>query len=135
MTGLLIPAAKIHLAETPPVACSSCGGQYTDRQHVDFGAGWDGPMVAPGHVAGGKMVAVDDLIVCNECVRTAAALVGMGDTQELEQRVVGLNERLTDTGQRLGKALEAVEKLKAAVGAVEQVEGPRRGRPPKPKGA
>lgn len=133
MTDLLIPAAKIHLAETPPVACSSCGGQYTDRVHVDFGAGWDGPMVAPGDVAGGKMVSVDDLIVCDQCVQAAASLVGMGDTEELEARVVGLNERLTDTGQRLGKALEAVEKLQAAITAVDAVEGPRRGRPPKPK--
>lgn len=133
MTDLLIPAAKIRLAESPPIACSSCGGQYTDRAHVDFGAGWDGPMVAPGDVAGGKMIAVDDLVICDECLRYAAGLVGMGDTAELEHRVDGLNERLTDTGQRLGKALEAVEKLKAALSAVEQVEGPRRGRPPKPK--
>jgi hypothetical protein len=130
MTDLLAPAAKIHLAETPPVACSSCGGQYTDRRHVDFGAGWDGPMVAPGDVAGGKMVAVDDLILCEECVTFAATLVGMGDVAEHEQRIDRLNERLTDTGQRLGKALDALEKLKTAVSAVEQVKRPP-GRPRK----
>jgi hypothetical protein len=79
------------------------------------------------------MVAVDDLILCEECVTFAATLVGMGDVTEHEQRIDRLNERLTDTGQRLGKALDANEKLRDAIGAQEQVEGPRRGRPPKPK--
>jgi hypothetical protein len=39
---------------------------------------------------------------------------------------------LTDTGQRLGKALDALEKMKVAVNAVEQVKRPP-GRPRKPE--
>jgi hypothetical protein len=134
MTDLLAPADKIHLAETPPVVCSSCFGQYTGRRHVDFGAAWDGPMVPPDQtVAGGKMVSVDDLVVCEDCLRFAAQLIGLGDVGERDERIERLNERLTDTGQRLGKALEANEKLREAISAQEHVEGPRRGRPPKPK--
>jgi hypothetical protein len=133
MTDLLAPADKIHLAETPPVVCSSCFGQYTDRRHVDFGAAWDGPMVPPDQsVAGGKMVSVDDLVICEECLRFAATLIGMGDVQERDDRIDRLNERLTDTGQRLGKALDALEKTKVALAANEQVKRPP-GRPRKPE--
>jgi hypothetical protein len=130
MTDILVPAAKIREAHTPPVACSSCGGQYPDRRHVDFGSAGDYGMVASQNVAGGKMVSVDDLIVCDECLTAAAAVLGLADVTEAETRVERLNERLTDTGQRLGKALEAIEKLKAAVSAVEQVKRPP-GRPRK----
>jgi hypothetical protein len=128
MTDLLAPAAKIHLAETPPVVCSSCFGQYTGRRHVDFGAAWDGPMVPPDQsVAGGTMVSVDDLVICEECLRFAATLIGLGDVGERDERIERLNERLTDTGQRLGKALEANEKLQAAFTAQEQVLPVKRG--------
>jgi hypothetical protein len=45
---------KIRLAETPPVRCSSCYGQYPTAVHVDFGAAWDGPTFpADEEVAGG----------------------------------------------------------------------------------
>jgi hypothetical protein len=106
-------------------------GQYTGRRHVDFGAAWDGPMVPPDQsVAGGKMVSVDDLVICEECLTFAAALVGLGDVSERDERIDRLNERLTATGQRLGKALEANEKLQAAFSAQEQVKRPP-GRPRK----
>jgi hypothetical protein len=130
MTDILVPAAKIREAQTPPVACASCGGQYPGRRHVDFGSAGDYGMVPSQNVAGGKMVSVDDLVVCEECVTAAARVLGLGDVTEAEQRVDRLNERLTDTGQRLGKALEALEKLKVAVSAVEQVKRPP-GRPRK----
>jgi hypothetical protein len=87
-------------------------------------------MVPSQNVAGGKMVSVDDLVVCEECLTTAAAVLGLGDVTEAEQRVERLNERLTDTGQRLGKALDALEKTKVALAANEQVKRPP-GRPRK----
>jgi hypothetical protein len=110
----------------------SCGGQYPDRRHVDFGSAGDYGMVPSQNVAGGKMVSVDDLVVCDECLTAAAAVLGLGDTTEAEQRIDRLNERLTDTGQRLGKALDALEKTKQAVHAIEQVKRPP-GRPRKPE--
>jgi hypothetical protein len=68
-------ATKIRLAETPPTHCASCFGQYPDRRHIDFGAYWDGPVFArdEGDVAGGAPIAVDDLVICEECLRAAAA--------------------------------------------------------------
>jgi hypothetical protein len=29
----------------PPTMCSACFGQYPDRNHVDFEAAWDGPVI------------------------------------------------------------------------------------------
>lgn len=128
MTEML--AAKIHIAEHPPVACSSCGGQYTDRTHVDFGSAGDYGMAAVEGVAGGKLVSLDDLVVCEECLTAAASLIGLGDVEDAEERNRALNERLTDTGQRLGKALDAVNKLEQAVAALGEVKRPP-GRPRK----
>src|SRR4051812_34743692 len=103
MTDMLV--AKIHVAPTPPVACSSCGGQYPDRTHVDFGSAGDYGMAHAEGVAGGKMVSIDDLVVCEECLTAAALCLGLEDGTELRARLQSLNDRLTDTGQRLGKAL------------------------------
>jgi hypothetical protein len=71
MTDILVPAAKIREAHTPR-RVRSCGGQYPDRRHVDFGSAGDYGMVPSQNVAGGKMVSVDDLVVCDECLTAAA---------------------------------------------------------------
>jgi hypothetical protein len=46
-------------------------------------------MVPSQNVAGGKMVSVDDLVVCDECLTAAAAVLGLGDVTEAEQRSTG----------------------------------------------
>ena len=110
-----------HVTDTPPALCSSCFGQYPDRQHIDFEASWDGPVVEGG-VAGedGTVVsripvAIDELILCEECVREGARLLGMTDENsgELER----LREQLRETREREAGLKAYVDQLEKTVAA------------------
>lgn len=123
---------KIRLAPVPPVACSSCGGQYTDRRHVDFGAAWDGPMISAGDESRGVIGhAVDDLIVCEDCLRDAAKLLGWQDITALQTAFDDLRRHQDQVGVRLASALEHVESLERAARSRDRLEEvlrpPRRG--------
>jgi hypothetical protein len=74
---------RVRVTEHAPVACASCGGQYTDRRHVDFGAAWDGPVVNSFDVIAKGVVnqQIDDLIVCESCILEAAEALKMEDVR------------------------------------------------------
>ena len=111
----LEPLQKIRLAETPPVACASCFGQYTDRRHVDFGAAYEGPVLPSGEETKGVVgVVVDDLIVCEECLRAAAALIGMEDATESRANSDALAARVEEMGERLAGAIAYINKMETA---------------------
>lgn len=99
---------KIRLCD-PPHVCSSCGGQYVERLHVDFGAAWDGPMIPSEHIAGHQPISVDDLIVCEECVRAAAELVGMAPRDD--DTIERLTTDLDVLGDRLAGAVQYIATL------------------------
>lgn len=112
----VVEPGKIRLAEVPPTHCSSCFGQYPDREHVDFGAAWDGPTFPPDHeqVAGGKSVVIDDLVVCDECLRHAAGLVGMVDPDDTARHIAQLELQAEELRERLHGATDYIGKLEAA---------------------
>src|SRR4051794_37227700 len=83
MSATCAPAAKIRLAETAPAACASCRERDPDARHVDFGAAGDyGMAPAPDNIAGGKLVSIDDLIVCEYCLADAAGVLGLEDVSD-----------------------------------------------------
>lgn len=114
------------LAETPPTHCSVCFGQYVERRHVDFEVAWDGP-VLKDEVAGGAGttdVSIDDIIVCEECLKLAAAVIGLKDPDEMaeyaeaqEKRVDELLEKVRGLERHNGKLEEALASKKVLVGA------------------
>jgi hypothetical protein len=126
------------MADTPPVRCSACFGQYVDRDHVDFEASWDGPVVEGGYIGENGLesnirVSIDELVLCENCVRDAAALVGFGDVEKLSAELAQKDQQLADMETRLRNAGSEVMALKTALG-IEKEHGPppaRRGRPPK----
>lgn len=114
---------KVRLTETPPVRCSSCFGQYPDRRHVDFGAAWDGPTVAPDPgVVGGKAQAIDDLIICDECVTVAAGLLGLEDPGDTRRHVAEVEAQADELRERLHGAMDLVAKLEEAAAARATLE-------------
>lgn len=100
---------KIRLAEVGPTYCSSCFAQNPDKQHVDFGAYYDGPVLD-----GAKQSQIDDLILCEDCLREAAGLIPGPSAADKERmdRVVEENETL-----KLANAGQAayIERLEAAI--------------------
>lgn len=118
----------MRLADVTPTHCSACFTQRTSDRHVDFEAAWDGPTVP-----GAQLVSIDDLVLCESCLREAAALVGCVDNsaaaarvQEAEDRARELAERLagaTDYIARLEQAQESRGRLEAALRPVQRQEG------------
>lgn len=108
-------AAKIHLADTAPAACSCCGQRDLEGLHVDFGAAWDGPMIpAPEGVAGGKLVSIDDLVLCAECVAEGARLLGLDDVTALAAKAEGLAGECEDKAAQLAAVTAQLDRLRAA---------------------
>ena len=117
-----------------PPFCAACYGQKPEMRHVDFEAAYDGPVVNPEDDI--KM-AVDDLILCEECLRSAAQRLGYGpidsDYQnQLEDRLLSALDRATKAEGRLQVVREALQPTTEEITATEVEPRPRRrGRPPK----
>jgi hypothetical protein len=73
-----------------PMYCSACMNQQPALRHVDFDAATDRGY---GNVEATK-VAMDDLILCEGCVKRGAELLGMVDSKEQAERIADLEKRL-----------------------------------------
>lgn len=108
-------ADRIHIANPSPPYCSSCFNAKPDIPHVDMGAAWDGPVVQ------GKGVVqhvIDDLILCENCIRSAGRLIGLGYVEAVAAEL----ERAERSNDEL---LEKVRSLKAHVANLEAVRDNR----------
>lgn len=112
-----------------PMYCSACGCQDREKQHVDFDAACDRGYGSDGAVK----VRMDDLILCETCLRSGAALVGMVDGGEPGQRIAQLEQLLANEKLRADKVVAYADRMEAAIAVRPEplkVQRPR-GRPPK----
>jgi hypothetical protein len=136
MSDEVFEAAKIRLADKPPVACASCGGQYTDRTHVDFGAAWDGPMLSAGDDTAGVIgVSVDDLVICDECLTAGARLLGLVDPDKVKGELEALAAQHEQVTERLAGAMAYINRLEAASQEREKLEALIKPKPRAKRGA
>jgi hypothetical protein len=119
--------------------CSACFCQKPDVEAVDFQAAWDGGSLkgrdAAGEplplAAGSSNMAIDDLVLCADCIRGAAALltplppdpVAAAEAETEAERVAALDGRVEEL-QRYVARLE---------GAVQAKPGGKAPRPPRPQ--
>jgi hypothetical protein len=74
---------------TRPIYCSSCFNSEPIR-HIDFDAACD-----RGYGNGEAVqVAMDDLILCENCVREGARLIGMTDDTDLKAHLENLKRKV-----------------------------------------
>jgi hypothetical protein len=113
--------ARIHLEAPAPPCCSACYQPQPQKRHVDFGASTDGPVtdVIPVGAIGVVGHVIDEIVLCEDCIKEAAALLGLGDVTELQARLEAaettndaLHEQLR--GQR-DSVTSALDTLKAHV--------------------
>lgn len=119
------------LCDTPPTHCAACFGQYTERRHVDLEAAWDGPTfdsgVATDHgVVRNLTVAIDDLILCENCLRDAGRLVDLEDAAELKAEVEKRDEQLENLRARLAESEQYADRLEQSVAAKPERRKPKR---------
>lgn len=92
-----------------PLYCSACSGQYPNRQHVDFDAECDrgyGDTLIQGQSQGegsnAPRIQMDDLILCEQCIKEGARIIGMVDGDELRAEIESL-KRALETKEKLYK--------------------------------
>jgi hypothetical protein len=116
---------EVSLGATPPY-CSACFGFDGDTRHVDFDAASD-----RGYGENG--VSMDNLILCETCLRSGAGLVGMVDATQQADRIATLEKRLADEQKRADQAVAYANRMEQAIAARPEpitVSRPR-GRPAK----
>ena len=104
----------MRIAETPPVFCTACYNQQPQKAHIDWETSYDGPVIdngiadRDGKITNHLRVSIDELVVCEDCVKAAARLLGMGEeageelallranAQVLTEEAVGLREYVKD---------------------------------------
>lgn len=87
-------------ATSPPPHCAGCYQTGPDKRYIDFEAAYDGPVIpgSPGPQP------VDDLILCEECLQAAFAILDP-DGVQVE------NDRLLDVIDNLEKQDEAKDRM------------------------
>lgn len=80
-----------------PPYCASCFQHPDDVSWVDFEASYDGPVI-PGSPAN---IPVDDLIICENCLRHGATLIGMVHNEEAEAKVKELEARVAELEEEI----------------------------------
>lgn len=122
------------LCEVPPSHCAACFGQYTDRRHVDLEASYDGPAYPDGVMTDQGMVrnltvAIDDLILCEDCLRDAGRLVDLGNVEELNGQLEQKDEQLENLRARLAESEQYADRLEQSVAAKPERRKPRKRQP------
>lgn len=104
-------ASDIH-ETSRPIYCSACFNSQEIR-HVDFDAACDRGYGNQEAIA----IALDDLILCENCVKTAAAILGIEDSRQLKAEL-GDYERKNDVlEKRLRQAQRYADTMEEALGA------------------
>jgi hypothetical protein len=101
----------VKLTDTPAY-CASCYAQKPAQRHVDLEAAYDGPVLE-----GSVRVAIDDLVLCEECLTEAANLIGLVNPDETTAELDRARERLAQQDERLLAQSAYVAQLEAAVAA------------------
>lgn len=110
----------MRLSTTPPAYCSACFNQDPQAIHVDMDAAWDGP-VPQMKGDGFDAVAIDDLVLCEACVRSAAGLLPEFEPIAAEYEALQAEYRnlwefakgLQETNAKFAEAVDMRQRVKA----------------------
>lgn len=110
----------MRVPEINPPLCSACFISKIDQKFVDFEVFWDGPVVPLEGKHDERFakpsVAIDDLFICEDCMKQAAGLIGLGDVEEAVAELEGLRAEVLELRR---ERLESNKRLEAVSGALE----------------
>lgn len=93
-----------------PQYCSACFGQDSTLRHIDFGAACDRGFYGNDPAT---HITMDDLVLCENCLRSGANLLGMVD--EDQQKISMLEARLDLRERELKQARSYSETMEDAL--------------------
>jgi hypothetical protein len=110
----MAPTLTNEIRETnTPTHCSGCFQQDSKLRYVDFDAACD-----RGYGdAHGVQIAMEDLILCENCLRDGAKLVGMEDARVLGERLASVAARLDEETARCEQAANYANRMEEALAA------------------
>jgi hypothetical protein len=109
-------ADRIHLAEPAPPHCSGCFQQKPQTRHVDFGAAYDGPALPALEGSVGVVAhVIEDLILCEDCLATAAEVVGLVRAEKLQAALDQAEAANRELAMKLAGMGDYAAKLEAAL--------------------
>lgn len=79
------------IANPNPAYCAACFSQKLGMRHIDFEAYFDGPVIDE---ANGMKQCIDDLVICEECIETAATKIGMVRDAEAQETIEKLRAEI-----------------------------------------
>lgn len=94
-----------------PIHCAACFNSQEIR-HIDFDAATDRGYSDGVAVA----VSMDELVLCENCVRNGAELLGMTDSEQLLERVADLERKSDVLRKRLTQAQRYSDTMEEALG-------------------
>lgn len=111
--SITIAQRAARLAEMP-MFCASCGSQDPKARYVDFDAAWDGPVVNPED---GIKMQIDDLVVCENCLKEASALVGLVDPDQTAETLARAQQDLIAKEEKIAELQRYIDGLQTAISA------------------
>lgn len=111
--SITIAQRAARLAEMP-MFCASCGSQDPGARYVDFDAAWDGPVVNPED---GIKMQIDDLVVCENCLKEASALVGLVDPDQTAETLARAQQDLIAKEEKIAELQRYIDGLQTAISA------------------
>jgi hypothetical protein len=130
------------IADPKPVVCSVClqPPMVRDNElvYVDFEVFYDGPVVTRygERAESGQTVAhpVDDLIICEECLRAGAALIGLADSEKTDAVIDDMRAEIDALKKEISAKDKAVADLEFSMGVAIDYPVKRPARPPRVMG-
>lgn len=106
----------MRLADRNPGHCAAC---YSHKPgvHVDFEAAYDGPYFGYDEADGEGLngISVEQLIVCEDCVRASALLIGMLEETPEAAELKDLRHQLEASEEALEAAESRLSKIEGLV--------------------
>jgi hypothetical protein len=104
-----------------PVVCSVClqpPMAFNPRpEFVNFESAFDGPVIDDPNAADNK-VYIDKIVICEDCVKQGARLLGLDNIERYESENAALNEHITELEDALVKKDKAISDLTHTVGTL-----------------
>lgn len=104
-----------------PVVCAVClqpPMAFDPRpEYVDFGSAYDGPVIDDPN-APSEQVYIDKIIICEDCVKQAARLLGLDNVERYQQELEALGEQAIGLQKQIKEKDRAISDLSHTVGTL-----------------
>lgn len=107
----------MRIAQKTPPACACCGQPHmvSGGQWVDFEAAWDGPVLDTGEGNSRVAVSIDDLVVCEKCVRQAGELIGLENAPDLRGQISEQRKEIEELRKEVRAKDRTISNMNATV--------------------